>query len=393
MGRTVWVDATAGVAGDMLAGAFIDAGVPLAALQAAVSAVLPDVELTADRVERAGLAATKLDVRASETQPHRHLADIESLLRQSALDPAVRDRAVRVFRALADVEAAAHGIGVDEVHFHEVGAIDSIADVVATCAALSELDCDTLLFSRLELGSGTVRAAHGVLPVPTPAALRLTQGFAVSGDGPGECATPTGLALLVALGTQRATLPSMRIVASGVGAGTRDRADRANVVRVVVGESVDVHMLSEANIDDMDPRLWPRVLDLLMSAGADDAWLTPIVMKKGRPAHTLSILCKASMLDALQAVVFEHTTTIGMRSVEVAKVALDRAFASIDVDGQTVRVKLAGRAGRILNVSLEFDDIAAAAAQLHRSERDVLQQAKAAAAVAGFRVGAGLVLD
>lgn len=393
MGRTVWVDATAGVAGDMLAGAFIDAGVPLATLKAAVSAVLPDVELVAHQVERAGLAATKVDVRASETQPHRHLADIEALLHQAQLDPAVRERAVRVFRTLADIEAAAHGIDADEVHFHEVGAIDSIADVVASCAALSALDCDTLLFSRLELGSGTVRAAHGVLPVPTPAALRLTQGMLVSGDGPGECATPTGLALLVALGTQHTALPSMRIVASGVGAGTRDRVDRANVVRVVIGESADAHLLAEANIDDMDPRLWPRVLELLLSAGADDAWLTPIVMKKGRPAHTLSILCRASMLDTLQSVVFEHTTTIGMRSVEVAKVALDRAFASVDVDGQTVRVKLAGRAGRILNVSLEFDDIASAATHLHRSEREVLQQAEAAATAAGYRAGAELVLD
>ena len=185
----------------------------------------------------------------------------------------------------------------------------------------------------------------------------------------------------------------MRITASGVGAGTRNPADRANVVRVVVGESADVHLLTEANIDDMDPRLWPRVLELIMAAGADDAWLTPILMKKGRPAHTLSILCRAEKLDTVQEVVFEHTTTIGMRSVEVAKIALDRIIESIEVDGLPVRVKLAGRAGRILNVSIEFDDIAAAAQQLQRAEREVLEQAEALARTAGYRVGGSLATD
>lgn len=393
MGCTIWVDATAGVAGDMLAAAFVDAGVPLQRLQSAVDAVVPGVQLTVQAVERAGLAATKLGVVAADAQPHRHLADIERLLRDARLEPATTEAAIGVFRRLAEVEAAAHGVSPTEVHFHEVGAIDSIADIVATCEALRLLDCDTLLFSRLELGSGTVRAAHGVLSVPTPAALRLSEGLVVSGEGPGECATPTGIALLTSLGAQHLQLPQMRIRTTGFGAGTRERQDRANVVRVVIGETADSRVLTEANIDDMDPRLWPRVLELLMAAGADDAWLTPIVMKKGRPALTLSVLCSAAGLEALQSLVFEHTTTIGMRTFEVEKIALDRASVELHLEGHRIRVKLAGRHGRVLNVSFEFEDIAAAARELGCAERDVLERAGSQAVSAGYVIGSELPID
>lgn len=391
MGKTLWVDALAGVAGDMLAGALVDAGVPLTVMADAVSAVLPAaVELRAGSVTRAGLHAVKFDVDLREIDPpHRHLRDIRALVTDSGLAPAVADRVISVFDRIAAAEAGAHGIDIDSVHFHEVGAADSIADIVAVCAGLVWLDVSELVFSDIALGSGTVRTQHGELPVPTPAALRLARGLRVLAAGSGELATPTGIALLVSLGHQ-GPFPQMQILASGSGAGTKDFTDHPNVVRVVVG-AVD-HMrdtlLVEANIDDMDPRLWPAAIEALLSAGAHDAWLTPIVMKKGRPAHTLSVLCTREHIDALLETMFRHTSTIGARVMEIAKVALDRRFDQIEVDGQIIAVKVAGRHGRVYNVSLEFDDIARAALALDVPQREVLRAAEEAAEAAGLVVGA-----
>lgn len=391
--RVLWVDAAAGVAGDMLAGALLDAGVPLTVMRDAVDAVLPGIAtLSCGSVERAGIPAVKFDVAAPPEIEHRHLTDIHRLLDIASIAPDVQRAIKTVFGRLAEAEADAHGVDIDEVHFHEVGAVDSIADIVSVCAGLRWLQIDELCFGELELGSGTVRAAHGVLPVPTPAALRLTTGLRVRSVRAGECATPTGLAILTALGTQ-ADLPSMTITGDGVGAGTRDSADRANVVRIVLGERVTSHMLIETNVDDMDPRLWPRVLELLLAAGAADAWLTPIVMKKGRPAHTLSILCDASQTASLQDIVFEHTSAIGVRCIEVEKVALERVMRTVTLDGIQLRVKIAGRAMRILNVSIEFDDVAVAAKQLGSSEREVLERATTEAIAAGYVVGGAFERD
>lgn len=396
MGSTVWVDALAGVAGDMLAGAFVDAGVPLEVLAAAVEAVLPGAcTLTATSVQRNGLHATKFDVVISEEDaPHRHLSDIRELLLAADIEAAVRDRALAVFERLGAAEAAAHGIDIEAVHFHEVGAVDSIADIVAVCAALAWLDATEVVFSDIALGSGTVRTAHGELPVPTPAALELTRGLIVLATGKGELATPTGLALLTALGRQD-DLPRMRVERSGSGAGTKDFADRANVVRVVVGEADHARdtLVIETNIDDMDPRLWPAVIDALLHAGAHDAWLTPIIMKKGRPAHTLTVLCARERIDPLVDTLFRETTTIGARVIEVDKVALDRRFARVLVDDQPIAVKLAGRGGRVYNVSIEFEDIARAAIALGQTQRAVLAQAQQAAQAAGFITGAEFIAD
>lgn len=387
MTRMLWVDATAGVAGDMLAAALIDAGVPLMVMREAVEAVLPGVAaLSSSEVTRAGQRAVKFDVAAATEQEHRRLGDIRALISRADITPALRDDVERVFVRLAEAEAAAHGVEIEAVHFHEVGAVDSIADIVSVCAGLQWLGIDDLRFSVLELGRGTVRAAHGILPVPTPAAIRLTMGLQVSSERSGECATPTGLAILTTLGRQSG-IPAMHTTGHGAGAGTRDTEDRANVVRVVLGEPVTSNVLIETNIDDMDPRLWPRVLDLLMGAGAQDAWLTPIVMKKGRPAHTLSVLCTPEQISQLEAVLFEHTTTIGVRRIDIEKSVLERLIEVIEVEGQQMRVKIAGRGMRILNVSIEFDDVANAARILQRSEREVLDQARSIAESRGYRIG------
>jgi uncharacterized protein (TIGR00299 family) protein len=407
-----WVDASAGVAGDMLLGALVDAGAPLEVVQAAVDAVIPGaVRLTVGGVVRAGLRATKVDVQlVAPDQPNRRWAEIRQRLHSAGLTDGVRDRALAVFAALAEVEARAHGGAVEGVHFHEVGAWDSIADVVGTCAALEALGVAEVECSSISLGSGTVRSAHGVLPVPVPAVLGLTTGWDVAGGGDGELATPTGAALLTVLATRQGPLPSMRLLASGVGAGTRDVPGRANVVRVVIGEAsassrnpdpdvdhvpdddlaaVDLIVL-ECNIDDLDPRVWPSVLDDLLEAGAADAWLSPILMKKGRPAHVLSVLCDPAQAAEVRDRMFALTSTIGVRERSVRRWQLPRLQVGVQVDGHDIGVKVSHRRTRIVQATPEYRDILAAAGALGRPVRDVLDEAVHAAVTAGLTPGATL---
>ena len=304
---------------------------------------------------------------------------------------------MRVFERLAGAEARVHGMAVDEVHFHEVGALDSIADVVGSCAALHDLGIGRLVVSTIALGSGRTRSSHGDVPVPVPAVLELARGWQVSAGGDGELATPTGMALLTALGAASGPLPTQQVERVGVGAGSKAFPDRANVVRVVVGSGIGAEdadnateLVIEANVDDLDPRLWPTVMAAVLEAGAADAWLTPILMKKGRPAHTLHVLATPERARALQEVIFAHTTTIGVRSTVVAKTALSRTWVDVSVLGGTVPVKVAHRAGVIVSATPEFEDVAALAAATGQPVRAVLARASAAAAQAGLESGAAI---
>ena len=397
--RTAWVDARNGVAGDMLLGALVDAGASLSTVQRAVEAVIPGtVSLSSATVRRAGMRATKVDVRTVvEDQPHRHWTQIRSLLQEADLPDEVRADALVVFGRLAQAEGRAHGVDPEEVHFHEVGAWDSIADVVGVCASLHELAIDGLTAGPVTLGSGTIRAAHGVIPVPVPAVLELSTGWQVIGGGAGEMATPTGMALVVALATRCEDLPAMTVEVTGVGAGTRDPADRPNVVRVVIGsteagvdraqEALERAVVLETNVDDLDPRVWPSVLAALMQAGASDAWLTPVLMKKGRPAHVLSALAAPSLVPPLRELVFRLVPTLGVREHVVVRTVLERLWHTVDVDGHPVRVKVGHRDGEILSATPEFEDVAALAGQLRRPVREVLTLALAAAVNSGLAVG------
>ena len=263
--RHAWIDASAGVAGDMLLGALVDAGAGVPAIQAAVDSVVPRaVRLSSVPVTRAGLRALRVRVEPLVTDaPRRTWVTIRDLLTGAALAERVRDRATAVFARLADAEAHVHGIPASDVHFHEVGALDSIADVVGVCAALEDLDVGTLSAGEVAVGSGRIRTAHGELPVPVPAVARLAQGWRVRSGGTGELATPTGMAVIRALAGTDEDLPPMRVESVGVGAGGRDTPGRANVVRVVLGTGAapgplaEPAVLLEANIDDLDPRLWP----------------------------------------------------------------------------------------------------------------------------------------
>jgi uncharacterized protein (TIGR00299 family) protein len=394
-GRHAWIDASAGVAGDMLLGALVDAGAELTAVQRAVDAVIPgSIQLTATTVTRAGLRALKVDAQPLVADPpHRTFHGIRELLAHAGLTGPVRDRAGAVFARLADAEARVHGIPVDEVHFHEVGALDSIADVVGVCAALAELGIATVSAGEVAVGSGRVRSGHGDLPVPVPAVAELARGWRVRAGGSGELATPTGMAVIRALAASCEDLPAMAVQEVGAGAGGRDTPGRANVVRVLVGvltaaEPAEPMLLLETNVDDLDPRLWPGVLAGLLADGAADAWLVPIVMKKGRPAHTLSVLCRAERAGVLRDRMLRDTSTLGIREQVLHRYAVPRTFVDIELDGGTVAVKVAHRDGVITQVMPEFDDVAAAARRLDRPERLVLQQATAAAAATGLVVGA-----
>jgi uncharacterized protein (TIGR00299 family) protein len=307
---------------------------------------------------------------------------VRDLLTGAALAEPVRETALAVFARLAAAEAAVHRVAVDDVHFHEVGALDAIADVVGAAAGLHALGLSSLTASTVSLGSGSTRGAHGPLPVPAPAVLELLRGAPVqAGAVPAEMTTPTGAAILATVVDGWCELPPMTVLRTGSGAGGRDPAEVANVLRLVVGEPLDAPtqaVLLETNVDDLDPRLWPGVLQRLLDAGASDAWLSPILMKKGRPAHTLSVLCTHDRVDALQHVVFSETSTIGLRTQRVGKVALARTETSVDVDGQHIRVKVASYDGKVVTTNPEYDDVAAAAAALGRPVKDVLLAAQTA---------------
>ncbi|HVV76064.1 MAG TPA: nickel pincer cofactor biosynthesis protein LarC [Mycobacteriales bacterium] len=388
MSRIGWLDCSSGVSGDMLLGALSDLGAldGIPDLIESLSALGVSVDVA--RTQRAGLGAVAVSVTAGADQPHRRLGDIREIVTTAAAPEAVKVRALKAFERLAAAEAQVHNIAVDDVELHEVGAVDSIVDVLAACLGLHALNLDELVVSTIALGGGTASTAHGELPVPTPAALALLAGTQLVGVGDGEVelATPTGIAVLAEWATRTGPMPQLRVDAVGTGAGSRDLPSRPNVVRLVVGEVADratdeEWFVVETNVDDLDPRLWPGVIASLLDAGAADAWLTPVLMKKGRPAHTLSALVTTSGLQPVQQAIFLQTSTIGLRWHAVGKHALDRTVITVDIDGLEVRVKVAVADGRIVSATPEFDDIAAAAAALGVPTKEVL--AAAAAAVRG----------
>lgn len=385
---TVWVDATAGASGDMLLGALLGAGVPRAVLQSAVDTVAPEpVELTVEQVTRAGFAATRCHVRVPDSVHHRSWRDVRAIVQAADLADGVAGPALATFERLAVAEARVHGADPLDVSFHEVGALDAIADVVGVCAGFAWLAAEghtRVTVSPVAVGSGTVEGTHGTMPVPPPAVAELLRGVpSHAGPGRAESCTPTGAALLTTLADHWGPQPAMTVATIGVGAGGRDPDTHANVVRLLVGDAVEPAvdpraLLVESNVDDLDPRVWPGVIAALLAAGASDAWLTPILMKKGRPAHTLSVLVAADRAEAVRAVIWRHTSTIGVRETPLGKHALEREMVAVDVGGQQVAVKLARHDGEVVNAQPEWDDVARAAEALDRPANDVLAEAVAA---------------
>ncbi|TCC11941.1 nickel pincer cofactor biosynthesis protein LarC [Kribbella soli] len=415
--RVAWIDCSAGASGDMLLGAFLSAGADLNAVNAAVAAVDPSLSVSVAQTARHQIAATKASVKVNgelhpenipdaghghghghEDAGHGHghsgggghgptraWAEVRRLLEEARLDDAVRARALDTFGRLARAEAAAHGVEPDTVHFHEVGALDAIADIVGVAAASVSLDLDHIVVSTIVLGGGSqVRGQHGGIPIPGPAVLHLVseaEAPVTGGPAPYEMTTPTGAALLATLADEFGPMPPMRIEQTGVGAGGRDPVEVPNILRVVIGASADelaTELVYETNVDDLDPRIWPQVLARLMEAGAADAWLTPILMKKGRPAHTLSVLVGSANAETVRAVILSETSAIGLREFGIRKHAADREFATVDVEGQSIHVKIARYGGQVINVQPEYDDVAAAANVLKKPVKSILAKAIAA---------------
>jgi uncharacterized protein (TIGR00299 family) protein len=369
-----WVDASSGASGDMLLGALIGAGVPVAVLEEAVRAVAPEaVALSPETVTRNGFVATRCHVSVADPTTRRTWREIRTL---------VTGRAYDVFERLAQAEAAVHGTSPEDVHFHEVGALDAIADVVGVCAGLEHLGVTSLVVSPIAVGSGFIEGAHGRMPVPPPAVAELLRGVpSYAGPGETELCTPTGAALLTTLASSYGGQPAMSVEAIGVGAGGRDPASHANVLRLFVGSPAEgqaTPMLIETNVDDLDPRLWPNVIQALLDAGASDAWLSPILMKKGRPAHTLHVLVAGDRVDVVRHEIFLQTSTIGVRETAIGKTALEREMRTVVVAGHDVRVKLAYLDGELMNAQPEYADVALVAEKTGRPIKDVLADAVAA---------------
>jgi hypothetical protein len=341
------------------------------------------VQIATHPVQRSGLGATRAVVSVGSSARHRTLNDVLALV--EPLDEPLRGTVTAVFSALAEAEGRVHRISPAEVHFHEVGALDAIVDVVGVVAAFQDLRLDRIVCGPITLGTGSARSAHGPIPVPAPAVLELLRqrgAPAESGTVRTELATPTGIALLMVLADEFGAMPEMRPDAIGMGAGAKDPEGHANVTRLIVGtESVSGNkaIVLEANVDDLDPRLWPRVLDALIHAGASDAWLVPILMKKGRPAHTLRVLSEPDRVVALEQIILTHTSTIGLRRTAVEKVALEREWMSVTVPWGAVRVKVARLDGAVVNAEPEFEDVARLADESGQPAKAVLSAAVAAA--------------
>ncbi len=387
--RVVYFDCASGASGDMLLGAVVDLGLPLERLRKELGKLpLAGYRLESSRVTRCGLAATKVDVisEAAE-QPHRHLHHILSMLEASSLDPALEERAASLFTRLAEAEAAVHGTTPEKIHFHEVGAVDSIVDIVGGVFALSWLEPARFVASPLNVGTGTVTMSHGTFAVPPPATARLVAGVPVYGAGEGELLTPTGALLVTAHASDYGPLPALRVERVGHGAGGRDPKDRPNVLRLLVGQEEDRAagervLVLETELDDIAPQLLGPLLEQLLTAGALDAYFTPVQMKKGRPGVLVTVVAPPALREPLEELLFRETTTLGVRRQEWERTTLERKSVSVATAYGPIRVKIGRRRGTVYNAWPEFDDCQRAAAERGVAVKEVL-----AAALAAWRAG------
>lgn len=388
MARIAYLDCPAGVAGDMVLAALIDAGADLDAIRAAVKAVAGhDVTIQAVPVTDGGLAGLRLEIDAPDEAHDRHAHEILDAIAAAGLAAPVALRATQIFQCLAVAEGRVHGVPADHVHFHEVGALDSIADIVGVAAALHSLGVDRVAASPLPITHGTVMTRHGLLPIPAPATLEVLAGYPVYGvDVEGEFVTPTGAAICAALAGTGGSMPAMRLIRTGLGFGRKKWPDgRPNGVRVLLGTEDAAPSEREweiaANLDDTTPEGVSVLIEALFTAGAMDAWSEAIVMKKGRPAWAVRALCGEAVREKVIAAFFAESPTIGLRMMALERVKLPYEIRTIATSLGAVRIKVAFRDGAVSNVSLESDDVrrlAAAAGMPVRKAREILAREVAA---------------
>jgi uncharacterized protein (TIGR00299 family) protein len=364
--KLAYFDCFSGISGDMALGALVDAGCVVDHLRAELRALqVPGWELSAEKVWKNGIAATYIKVRTEDQSQHRSLSAILEILEKSELTAQVRQRAAAIFTKLGEAEARVHGVPLEKIHFHEVGAVDAIVDIVGACVGFHALGIEKFACSALNVGGGTAKMAHGVLPVPAPATANLLQGKPTYSNGvQKELVTPTGAAIVATLCDSFGPQPPMSVSAIGYGAGAADLEGQPNVVRIMIGEAVEKIVAGfdeeiaviEANLDDMNPQIYGYFLEKALSAGALDVYTTPVQMKKNRPGTLLTLLCKPQDTNTLMSLVFAETTTFGARTYRAQRRTLPREFLSVATAFGDVRIKISRVNGRILHVAPEYDD-------------------------------------
>ena len=367
--KTLYFDCFAGASGDMILGAMVAAGVEPRYLREQLSLLsVSGFNVNFETVNRSGLSATYARVEAAHEHKHRHLSDIKQIINASALSEAVKQRAVQIFTRLAEAEARVHNEPIDHVHFHEVGALDAIVDVVGAAICFDALQIDRFICSPIHVGSGMVKMAHGQFPVPPPAVTELLKGVPFyATEIKGELLTPTGAAIITSVCSEYGPVPRITTEKSGYGAGTREYPDFPNVLRVLIGETEDAGAtderlwMLETNLDDASPQIIGHVMDRVLESGALDCFFTPVQMKKNRPGVLLSVLCGPSEKEAMMKLLFTETTTLGVRSYEVTRRALQRSVVRVETPYGPIDVKVAHLDGRVVNEMPEFDQCRQAA--------------------------------
>jgi pyridinium-3,5-bisthiocarboxylic acid mononucleotide nickel chelatase len=364
--KLAYFDCFSGISGDMTLGALVDAGCSADFVREELKSLqVPGWTLTSEKVWKNGMAATHVRVQTEDQQKHRSLSTILEILKNSALAPSVRDRASRIFQKLGETEAHVHDAPIEKVHFHEVGAVDAIVDIVGSCIGFHALGIERFTCSPLNVGGGTAKMAHGVLPVPAPATARLLQGAPTFSNGvQHELVTPTGAAIVATLCDSFGPQPPMTVSAIGYGAGTTDLEGQPNVVRIMIGESADKVTAAgdeeisiiEANLDDMNPQIYGYILEKALTAGALDVYTSALQMKKNRPGTLLTVLCRPEDTDALMSLIFSETTTFGIRTHRAQRRALPREWVNVSTSYGSVRIKLSRSNGHILHATPEYDD-------------------------------------
>ena len=396
--RIAYLDCFSGISGDMFLGALVDAGVSPRLMEDTVTALDLGASMEISRVQRGGIGATKVNVVAPKRGTHqhgRHLHEIRGIIDQAEISRHAKNISIKIFEALGEAEAEIHNTSIEKIHFHEVGAVDAIVDIVCAAVGAETLAVEEWICSPLNVGGGTVQCAHGTLPVPAPATLKLLRDAPVYSSGPQvELVTPTGAAIVKTLCNRFTSFPAMKVERSGYGAGTREFPDHPNVLRLTIGESItetahtppsaatiqeiperDRIAVLEANLDDLSPQVLGYAMERLLAEGALDVFSIPVQMKKSRPGALLTVLAKTEDADRLSKLIFAETTTLGVRCREEYRQVLTRRWETVATTWGPVRIKIANMNGTVSNYAPEYEDCRALAEAQHVPLRTVIQEA------------------
>jgi len=382
--KIAYFDCSSGISGDMILGALVDAGVPFDKLKEGLSQLnLDGYSITACTVLRKSVRATKVDVVVEDPDlPGRPLKDLREIITDSTLDSEIKEKSLSIFRRLAEAESVVHNCPVEDVHFHEVGHIDTIVDIVGSVYAFHLLGIDRVVSSPIDTGSGSVKMSHGLFPIPAPVTAELLRDVPLYSSGiERELTTPTGAAIITTFASSFQPLPKMILSKIGYGAGGWELSEKPNVLRVFIGEDAEAYgsdevCVIETNIDDMNPQVYEYLMDRLFDAGALDVYITPVVMKKSRPAQMLSVVADAERLNSIREIIFRETTTIGIRVRKMSRFVLERNLREVKLPYGTVRVKISGSSNGVRNVVPEYEDCKALAMKTGLPLRDIIEVAR-----------------